>query len=180
MYKNSSVQKKVATIENIVWSCHRKKKLTLEKCHLLALGEIQQAIEASRGSFSWFQWALAHSHCFSQFIESIWFFDSRDWIEQIILILIMRSPAWLIQVCFEWLHACHLYCWCRWAFLGTPRRPRARVLPAAVREAGCMQEQGTGWCCFQRPSRAHTHFNIPNLQILIKSNVSGIILFSTG
>lgn len=78
MYKNSSVQKKVATIENIVQSCHRKKKLTLEKCHLLALGEIQQAIEASRGSFSWFQWALAHSHCFSQFIESIWLLDSRD------------------------------------------------------------------------------------------------------
>lgn len=85
---------KVATMDNIVRSCHRKKKLTLEKkCHLLALGEIQQAIQVSGGSLSWFQRALAWSHCFSQFRESIWFFDSRDWIERVMLILIMWKPC---------------------------------------------------------------------------------------
>lgn len=78
----------------VAWSCHRKKKLILErKRELLALGEIQQAIELSRGSLSWFQRALAWSRCFSQFRESIWFLDSWDWIERVILILIIWKPC---------------------------------------------------------------------------------------
>lgn len=51
MYKNSSVQKKVATIENIVWSCHRKKETHFRKMSFTRFGWDPASYWSQQGIF---------------------------------------------------------------------------------------------------------------------------------